>query len=182
MKVRNQPKLRRVGESNTLPDIWGTFQDHIFHILSVINTGTNVYWMRRSPLVWFMVSISVCFNEPLYIFVSLERKKNSKWVYWRLWTMKGWLWSYVYGSWIYNYLCNTCLSPLTWVQIPFRRSAFDTTLCDEVCQWLLAGQWFSPGTLVSFTNKTYCHDITEILLKVALHPEFYKGSIISVHA
>jgi hypothetical protein len=118
----------------------------------------------------------------LYIFVSLERKKNSKWVYWRLWTMKGWLWSYVYGSWIYNYLCNTCLSPLTWVQIPFRRGAFDTTLCDEVCQWLLAGQWFSPGTLVSFTNKTYCHDMTEILLKVALHPEFYKGSIISVHA
>jgi len=28
-----------------------------------------------------------------------------------------WLWSY--GSWIYNYLCNQCLSPLTlWVQIP----------------------------------------------------------------
>ena len=29
--------------------------------------------------------------------------------------------------------------------------------------------WFSPGTLVSFTNKTDCHDITEILLKVALN-------------
>jgi hypothetical protein len=27
---------------------------------------------------------------------------------------------------------------------------------------------FPPGTLVSFTNKTYLHDITEILLKVAL--------------
>ena len=30
-------------------------------------------------------------------------------------------------------------------------------------------QWFSPGTLVSSTNKTDCHDITEILLKVALN-------------
>jgi hypothetical protein len=32
-------------------------------------------------------------------------------------------------------------------------------------------QWFSPGTPVSFTNKTYRHDITEILLKVAFQIE-----------
>ena len=31
-----------------------------------------------------------------------------------------------------------------------------------------AGRWFSPGTLVSTTNKTDRHDITEILLQVAL--------------
>ena len=37
-----------------------------------------------------------------------------------------------------------------------------------VCQWLATGQWFSVGILVSSTNKTDCHDITEILLKVAL--------------
>jgi hypothetical protein len=30
-------------------------------------------------------------------------------------------------------------------------------------------RWFSPGTPVSATNKTDCHDITEILLKVALN-------------
>jgi hypothetical protein len=29
--------------------------------------------------------------------------------------------------------------------------------------------WFSPGTLVSFTNKTDSHDIAEILLKTALN-------------
>jgi len=39
---------------------------------------------------------------------------------------------------------------------------------DKVCQWLATGQWFSPGPLVSSTNKTDCHDIIEILLKVAL--------------
>jgi hypothetical protein len=33
----------------------------------------------------------------------------------------------------------------------------------------MAGQWFSPGTLVSSTNKTDRHDITEILLKVVLN-------------
>jgi hypothetical protein len=44
-----------------------------------------------------------------------------------------------------------------------------TTLCDKVCQWFAKGQWFSPGPPVSSTNKTDHHDITEILLKVALN-------------
>ena len=46
---------------------------------------------------------------------------------------------------------------------------FDTTFYDRVCQWLVTGQWFSLGTLVSSTNKTDHHYITEILLKVALN-------------
>ena len=33
----------------------------------------------------------------------------------------------------------------------------------------MTGQWFSPGTSVSSTNKTDRHDITEILLKVAFN-------------
>jgi hypothetical protein len=28
----------------------------------------------------------------------------------------------------------------------------------------VAGRWFSPGTPLSFNNKTNCHEITEILL------------------
>ena len=84
--------------------------------------------------------------------------------------MKGWSWSY--GSWIYNYmyLCNQYLSPLTWwVWIPLRQGVLHTTLCDKVCQWLETVLWFSMGTLVSSTNETDCHDITEILLNVALN-------------
>ena len=42
-------------------------------------------------------------------------------------------------------------------------------LCDQVSQLLAAGRWFSSGTPVSSTNKTDRHDITEILLKGALH-------------
>jgi hypothetical protein len=42
-----------------------------------------------------------------------------------------------YSSWIYDYLCNQCLSPITlWVRIPLRRGVLDTTLCDKVCQWI----------------------------------------------
>ena len=77
--------------------------------------------------------------------------------------------SWSYGSWIYNYLCNQCLSPLTWVWIQLRRGVLDTTLCDKVCQWLATGRGFSPCTMVSSTNKTDRHDINEILLKVVLN-------------
>ena len=42
-------------------------------------------------------------------------------------------------------------------------------VCDKVHQLLVTGRWFSPDTLVSSTNKTDCHYITEILLKVALN-------------
>ena len=44
-----------------------------------------------------------------------------------------------------------------------------TTLCDKVCQWLATGLWSSLGTPVPFINQTDCHDITEILLSVALN-------------
>ena len=78
-----------------------------------------------------------------------------------------WLWSY--GSWIYNYICIQCLSPLPLcVRILLRRGVLNATLCDEVCQWLTAGRWFSSDILVSSTNKTDPHNTTEILLKVAL--------------
>jgi hypothetical protein len=76
-------------------------------------------------------------------------------------------WSWLYGSWIYNYLCNQWQSSLKlWVRW---RGVLDTTLCDKVCKWLATRQWFSQGTPISSTNKTDCHDINEILLKVVLN-------------
>jgi hypothetical protein len=40
---------------------------------------------------------------------------------------------------------------------------------DTVYQLLARVRWFSPGTPASSTNKTDCHGIAEILLKVALN-------------
>ena len=69
--------------------------------------------------------------------------------------------------WLDYHTIVACLS--LWVRISHRqRGVLDTTLCDKVCQWLATGWWFSPGTPVSSTNKTDRHNITEILLKVAL--------------
>ena len=50
-----------------------------------------------------------------------------------------------------------------------RRGVFDTTLGNKVCRRHAASRWFYLGTLVSYTNKTDHHDITEILLKVVLN-------------
>jgi hypothetical protein len=50
-----------------------------------------------------------------------------------------------------------------------RRCVLNTTLCDEICQWLAAGLWISPGTPVSSTNEMGRYDIAEMLLKVGLN-------------
>ena len=52
------------------------------------------------------------------------------------------------------------LEPRSW------QGLLDTTLGDKECQCLAAGRLLSP---VSSTYKTDIHDITEILLKVALN-------------
>ena len=109
-----------------------------------------------------------------YLFKAIKEKSEVKKYllnhyksYFKLNAHQGLSWSQSYGSWIYNYLCNQCISPLTlWVQIPFRRGVLNTTLCDKVCQWVAAGRWFSTGISVSSTNKTDHQDITEMLLKV----------------
>ena len=77
------------------------------------------------------------------------------------------LWSWSYGNWITS-TCTYEISLVTtnlWVQIP------------------LTVRW-SAGTPVSSTNKTDCHDITVILLKVALNnvtliltPTHFRGTL-----
>jgi hypothetical protein len=69
-----------------------------------------------------------------------------------------------------SFLCLGVLGLIyKWFVLCYWRGVLDTTLCEKVCQWIAAGQLFSPGTRVSSTNKTDCHDITEILLKVTLN-------------
>jgi hypothetical protein len=69
-------------------------------------------------------------------------------------------WSWAHGSWI---LQPSVQSPLKlWVRTPFMARC-------KVCQWLATVRGFLLDTQVSSTNKTDRHDITEILLKVALN-------------
>jgi len=82
-------------------------------------------------------------------------------------------WSWSYGSWTYNYLCNQCLLPLTlWVRIPIMARCTKMYLIQHYVIKFVSDLrqvvGFSQGTPVSHTNKTDHHDINEILLKVAL--------------
>jgi len=61
-------------------------------------------------------------------------------------------------SWIYNQF-NQCLSSL---------KLSSSSNLDHVLKFV-NDRWFYPGTPVSFTNKTDRHNITEILLKLALN-------------
>jgi hypothetical protein len=58
--------------------------------------------------------------------------------------------------WIFNYLCNQCLSPLM-LRLRISISGRCTILCNKVCQWLVAGRGFSPGPPFSSTNKIDRH-------------------------
>ena len=95
------------------------------------------------------------------------------------------MWSWLYGSWIFNCIvytffctytnCNQTISAYHhWIWCSelksFHSEAYSIQhLCDKVCQWFATGLWLSQSTPVSSTNKTDRHDITEILLKVALN-------------
>ena len=73
-----------------------------------------------------------------------------------------WSWSWSYGSWIYNYQCNQCLSLLKlWIRIPLMARCTRCNIMWYSYQWFTAGRRFSPYTPVSSTNKTYLHGITE---------------------
>ena len=78
-------------------------------------------------------------------------------------------WSWSCGSWIYDCMYKSVSINTKVCDFKSRswRGVLDT-LCYKICQWLEADWWFSPSTLVSFTNKTNRHDLIEIpvLLKV----------------
>jgi hypothetical protein len=70
-----------------------------------------------------------------------------------IWTM--------WGSWIYNYLWNQCLSTLTlWVRIPFREVCSIQHYVIKFVSDLWQVSVFFLCTPVSSTNKIDRHDIT----------------------
>ena len=54
----------------------------------------------------------------------------------------------------------------------------DTTICNQICQWLAIGRSFSRGNLVSSINTTDFHDITENIVEIVNdqnpNPEMHK--------
>jgi hypothetical protein len=96
------------------------------------------------------------------------------------WSHGCFIYIYFYNYYYHLYCCYFDTHP-QWMKIVyimyliqpyvtmFVSHRFRFTVCDKVCQWLVTGRWFCPGTPLSSTNKTDRHDITEILLKAALN-------------
>ena len=119
--------------------------------------------------VYMFVSSTYWYRIHIYIFTWPIPKKNM-WFLLILWTtlvfkaiwgcrgqdsmVVGFTTTYAVSA--YHHCCE--FKPCSWWGVQ------DTPLCDKVCQLLV----FSD-TRISSTNKTDRHDITEILLKVALH-------------
>jgi hypothetical protein len=72
-------------------------------------------------------------------------------------------------TWPQNHCISICTVQCFPLEIQKTMRILDTTLCNNVCQWLATGRWFSQGAPVSCTNKTDSNDIAEILLKVVLN-------------
>jgi hypothetical protein len=80
-------------------------------------------------------------------------------------------------SWMYNYQCNRCLSPLPlWFESRSWRGILHIILCDEVCYWLAEGWWSSPGTLVY--GKTDRHDNRNIVESGVKHHNHNPNTIL----
>jgi hypothetical protein len=95
---------------------------HDVHVLYII---FNIWFWNYSDIV-------VLFSFVFHYFMLYYESRTY---------LKGPSWSWSYGSWIYNYLCNQCISPLPlWVRTPLRRGVLDITLCDQACQWLETGR------------------------------------------
>ena len=73
------------------------------------------------------------------------------------------LWSWTYGSWIYNYLCNQCLS-----QVHGEVYSIQHYVIKFISDLQQIGGFLR--VLFGFLHQYNCrHDIAEILLKVALN-------------
>jgi len=144
---------------------------HSFQLLEVRNHSSfyylthNVYQVRIQILVVNWNNLGSLNNKTEIILAVNALNQQS--CFCQHFNKMSWSWSY--GSWNYNYLCNQCLSPLTvWVRTPLRRDVLDKTLCDKVSQWLVAGcSGFFPGTPIFCSKLIDSNDIAEILLKMA---------------
>ena len=118
---------------------------------SVISAGTihDLRWVKvpgTCPLwnPWILVVILIWRDQKKFLKILSSPSFCSFEIYTHTQYWKGLSWPWSYGSWIYNYLYNQCLSSLMlWVWISIRARC--TTLCDKVCQWLATGRWFYPG-------------------------------------
>jgi hypothetical protein len=145
-----------------LSDVIYWFWYFYFELLSLKD-----YWLSQNIFIAYILAVGS--SNPLLVhslivwqlspYVRANRKHKKTWI----------INSDCTVGFITTYMQAVPITTNVVSSNPLRRGVLDTTLCDKVCQWLAAGQWFSLGTRVSSINKTDRQDINEILLKVVLN-------------
>jgi hypothetical protein len=127
--MQSVPITTNVGSSNSIRNIqWHSF--YLFHVLfsqCITNSARNVKLGRGNMLEYYLnplsqsiplqktSKISECRQRSVVLVEESEYQRKPL-------TCWGLSWGWSYCNWIYNCLCNQCLSPLKlWVQIPLRR-------------------------------------------------------------
>jgi len=141
--------------------------------LKSLNTKQTKTWhmpMEIQVLTWdrhimYQYMAMPCQYLQLHVY-NYYNNRSVLWVRGYLYTGNYFVVVIVYGSWIYNYVCNQCLLPLKlWVRTPFMARCARYNI-----MWKSLSVICDRSVVFSgYTNKTYHHDITEILLKVALN-------------
>jgi hypothetical protein len=105
-------------------------------------------------LLWLWNALVIFICKMNYLPLITNTKYHLK-VY--TYSREGWL----YGSWIYNYLCNQCLSPLLlWVRTLFRQGVLNT-LCIIIpyiiyrykIKVMFLQNWYPRETSLLFTGR-----------------------------
>jgi hypothetical protein len=127
--------------------------DYYYYILDG-QTWNSVNYFTKSPIYLLLKHRSISFahrQPPVSTFGGASGS-----------------WSYAY--WIYNYLCNQCLSPLkseVWILLTVRCTRYNIMWKSLSVTWDKSVV-FSVYS-VSSTNKSDLHISTEILLKEAIN-------------
>ena len=135
----------------------------IVFLLLMLNHGCPFYFWFCDPFIFFLSVRIIPLLEHVLLTVTFH--------HWYIQDEATWV--FFWSTFTSTYVGNTTWYNMRGVYKTWR-GVLDTTVCDRVRQWLAAGWWFSPGTLVSSTNKSHRHDTTEILLKVALNTRNHK--------
>jgi hypothetical protein len=96
------------------------------------------------------------------------------WLIYKYFFKRGPSWSWCNNSWIYNYLCNQCLSPpKLWIRTRWWRDVLNTTFYDS-WQWFASGlcellsQTVRVGIYSTTTEKSRNRNLAKVVLAEAI--------------
>ena len=146
---------------------WSVWQKITLSVFFLKNKDINGQFLSHENLDNFFFCVSTFWDVWILHFIKTKPENVILKKFLNLFSINLFITNYLEGSsrswsngnWIYNYLCNQCLSPIRWrVRIPLMaRCTRYNILCDKVSQWLAAGWWFSPSIkLTAMIQLKYC--------------------------